>query len=172
MIKKLDVFLMRTFNSFIPQSVQLPVTLSTGDSMTISFYLTPLDPSCSVVLGHNWLTHYNLLIDWVLGSINFRPQLLGSSLLTPTSSTRVATVPLQTSASVEAPNTSITTQKISMIRAAAFMRACKRPGTQCFSLHLSESLLSAKSASISNEAPDLSTIPEEYHNYADIFSKS
>ena len=53
MIKKLDVFLMRTFNSVIPQSVQLPVTLSTGDSMTISFYLTPLNLSCSVVLGHN-----------------------------------------------------------------------------------------------------------------------
>ena len=52
------------------------------------------------------------------------------------------------------------------------MRACKRPGTQCFSLHLSESLLSAKSASVSDEAPDLSTIPEEYHDYADMFSKS
>ena len=52
------------------------------------------------------------------------------------------------------------------------MRACKRPGTQCFSLHLSESLLSAKSASVSDEAPDLSTVPEEYHDYADVFSKS
>ena len=140
--------------------------------MTISFYLTPLDPSCSVVLGYNWLTRYNPLIDWVLGSINFRPQLLDSSPLTPTSSARAATVPLQTSASDEAPNNSVPTPKISVIGAAAFMRACKRPGTQCFSLHLSESLLSAKSASVSDEAPDLSTIPEEYHDYADVFSKS
>ena len=140
--------------------------------MTISFYLTPLDLSCSVVLGYNWLTHYNPLIDWVLGSINFWTQLLGSFPLTPTSSARAATVPLKTSASVEAPNTSIPTQNISVIGAAAFMHACKRPGTQCFSLHLSESLLSTKSASVSDKAPDISTIPEEYHDYADIFSKS
>ena len=51
------------------------------------------------------------------------------------------------------------------------MRACKCPGTQCFSLYLSESLLSTKSASVSDEAPGFSTIPEEYHDYADMFSK-
>ena len=117
-----------TSNSVITQSVQLPVTFSTSESMTISFYLTPLDPSCSVVLGYNWLTRYNPLVDWVLGSINFRPQLLDSSPLTPTSSARAATVPLQNSASDEAPNTSVPTPKISVIGAAAFMHACKRPG--------------------------------------------
>ena len=161
-----------TSNSVITQSVQLPVTFPTGESMTISFYLTPLDLSCSVALGYNWLACYNPLIDWVLGSINFQPQLLGSSPLTPTSSARAATVPLQTSASVEAPNTSIPTLKISMIGAATFMHACKCLGTQCFSLHLSESLLSAKCASVSDEVPDLSTIPKEYHDYANVFSKS
>ena len=43
---------------------------------------------------------------------------------------------------------------------------------QCFSLHLSDSLLSAKSDSISDEVPDLSQIPKEYHDYADVFSKA
>ena len=43
---------------------------------------------------------------------------------------------------------------------------------QCFSLHLSDSLLSAKSASVSDEAPNLSQIPKEYHDYTDVFSKA
>ena len=52
------------------------------------------------------------------------------------------------------------------------MCACKLPGTQSFRIHLSDTSLSTKSASISDEAPDLSLIPEEYHDYADVFDKA
>ena len=31
---------------------------------------------------------------------------------------------------------------------------------------------SAKSASVSDEAPDISNVPEEYHEFADVFSKA
>ena len=162
-----------TSNSVITQSVQLPVKFLSGESMTFNFYVTPLDPSCTVVLGYNWLTRYNPLIDWVLNRITFRPQLLDQSIPTLTSSAKAAHLPQQNpSVSDETPKLSDSIPRISLIGAAAFMRASKRSGTQCFSIHLSDPKLSARSASVSDEAPDLSRIPEEYHDYADVFSKA
>ena len=136
--------------------------------MTIDFYVTPLDSSCSVVLGFNWLTRYNPLIDWVLGRITFRPQLLDPSCLTPMSSARAAKLPLQDPASLKP---SVSALHVSLISAAAIVCACKLPGVQSFRIHLSNTSISAHSTSVSDEAPDLSHIPEEYHNYADVFSK-
>ena len=43
---------------------------------------------------------------------------------------------------------------------------------QTFRIHLSDISISANSASISEEAPDLSNIPKEYHDFADVFSKA
>lgn len=162
-----------SIGSAITQSVDVPVLFSSGESMTISFYVTPLDQSCSVVLGYNWLTRYNPLIDWVLGSITFRPQLLDWSA-PPTSSARAAMLPPQVpSVSTETPQSDpASAPRISMIGAAAFVRACKLPGAQSFRIHLSDPSVSGKSASVSDEAPELSHIPEEYHDFADVFSKA
>ena len=51
------------------------------------------------------------------------------------------------------------------------MCACKLPGVQRFKIHLSNLLVSGKSAVISDETPDLSHIPEDYHDFADVFNK-
>ena len=146
-----------TSNSIITQSLELPVLFPTGESITFNFYVNPLDPLCSMVLGYNWLTHYNPLIDWVLGSIAFWPQVIDPSILTLTSSARAATLPLQT------PKPSV--PRISLIGAATFARASKLLGSQSFRLHLSD-------PSVSNEVPDLTQIPKEYYDYADVFSKT
>ena len=42
---------------------------------------------------------------------------------------------------------------------------------QSFRIHLSDHSFSAKSASVSDKAPDLSNVPEEYHDFVDVFSK-
>ena len=141
--------------------------------MNVNFYVTLLDLSCSMVLGYNWLTHYNPLIDWVLGSIIFHPQLLDHSFPKLTSSAREAKLPPQNSSvSDETPKHSASALSIALIGAAHFMQLCKLQGTQTFRIHLSDISVSANFTSISKEAPDLSNVPEEYHNFANVFSKA
>jgi hypothetical protein len=55
----------------ITKAVDLPVTFPSGEILSCTFYVTPLDPKCAIVLGHNWLTHINPVIDWVTSSITF-----------------------------------------------------------------------------------------------------
>ena len=160
-----------TSNSTITQSLALPVLFLSGESMTIDFYVTLLDPLCSMVLGYNWLTHYNLLIDWALGSIAFCPQIIDLSFLPLMSSARAATLPPQNlSASAETLQTSV--PHISLIGAATFMHASKLPGSHCYKIHLSDPSISTNSISVSDEAPDLSQVLKEYHDFANMFSKN
>jgi hypothetical protein len=58
-----------------------------------------------------------------------------------------------------------------MINAAAFLRACRLPGSQSFQLNLVKETLSGKSAAPTGDPIDLSSIPEEYHEFSNVFSK-
>ena len=167
-----------TSNATITQSFQFPVTFNSGESMTVNMFVTLLDSSCSVVLRYNWLTHYNPSIDWVLGSIKFHSHLLESPTPSLTSSAKKAQLPSQNptilgTLSIPAPpNPPSMPPCIALIGAAAFVLASKQPGVQIFRIHLSDPSFSAKSASVSEKAPDLSNVPEEYHEFADVFSKA
>ena len=60
---------------------------------------------------------------------------------------------------------------ISIVNAVAYIRACKLPGTQQFTLNIKD--ITARSNSTSDSAPvDLSSVPEEYHDFADVFDKA
>ena len=170
-------------NSTISEIANLPIIFSTGDCMNLDFYITPLDSSCSLVLGYNWLAWHNLLIDWVNGSINFRPSLqenLAPSHIaanTPLASPSFLNTSLQSldsTVSIPASKTSVSNSRqpnIAIIGAAAFLHASKLPGSHNFELCLRSSDIQANSAKLA-ETPDLSNVPSEYHEFANIFSKT
>ena len=85
------------------------------------------------------------------------------------SSARAARLPLQNPTS---PKPSDSALHVSIIGAAAFAQTCKLPGAQSFRIHLSDTSISARSASVSDKAPNLSHITKEYQDFADIFSKA
>ncbi|KAG6326078.1 hypothetical protein ID866_13011 [Astraeus odoratus] len=149
-----------TSNFMIIQAVDLAVSFpSTGNVTPFSFYLAPLDSECKLVLGHNWLTFFNPLIDWVLGSQSDPNPSLMPSDIPPANSP--GQPPLK------AP-------LISLINTAAYMHACKLEGSVQFSLQLCPppSDLAKAWATTTLDSPDLSNVPKEYHDFADVFSKA
>ena len=47
------------------------IKCSTGELHIVKFYITKLDEEYSVVLGYDWLTHHNLIINWMETKITF-----------------------------------------------------------------------------------------------------
>jgi len=169
-----------TSNFVITQAIDLSVKFHTsGDVTPMTFYLTLLDSECMIVLGHNWLTCYNLLIDWVLSSLTFQTP-AGSLLAPPSTPSPVQSSNPESSLSGQstpgpAPsvNTPVCTPlHISLINAAAFVHACKLEGSTKYQLQLHPSDSAKAHSSSASTLPDLDIVPPEYRNYADMFSKA
>src|SRR5882762_557063 len=71
------------------------------------------------------------------------------------------------------PDTPIATPKvdISLVNTVAYLRTCELSGTQQFTLNIKDFSAQASSTSESTLV-DLSSIPEEYHDFADVFDKA
>jgi len=169
-----------TSNFVITQAVDLSVQFpASGDVTPMTFYLAPLDSECMIVLGHNWLTRYNPLIDWVLSSLTFRTP--APSLLAPPSTPSLVQSGNPVSGlsgqsdpglapSVDTPV--CTPLHISLINAAAFVHACKLEGSTKYQLQLRPSDTAKARSSSASTPPDLDIVPPEYRDYADVFSKA
>ena len=96
---------------------------------------------------------------------------------TPLASLSFLDSPLQSSdsvVSIPASETFVSNSgrpNIAIIGAAAFLCASKLLGSHNFKLCLCSSDIQANSAKLA-ETPDLSNVPSEYHEFADIFSKT
>ncbi|KIK96318.1 hypothetical protein PAXRUDRAFT_68838, partial [Paxillus rubicundulus Ve08.2h10] len=126
-----------TSNSYITRAIDLSVHFATSNITSATFYVTLLDSACSLVLGHNWLTCYNPLINWVFDSIMFCS--IQQQVPTPPTS------PLQSPESplpVDPASASMPcfsnhkASHIALINAAAFALTCHLEGSMQFSLHL------------------------------------
>ena len=149
----------------------MPVVFLCGESFTLEFLITLLDPNCPLFLRHQWLRQYNPLIDWSWSLISFQTS-TPSKMLAPIGSS----IPTQVQAKALAPPTPSTSvlpdtppPSISFINAAAFACACKLPGSQSFALSHQDVF---RHSLASETTLDLSDIPEEYRDFADVFSKA
>ena len=170
-------------NNIISEIANLPIIFSTGDCMNLDFYVTSLDPSYSLVLGYNWLTWYNPLIDWINELIKFRPSLqenLAPSRIaanTPLVFSFFPDTPLQSldsAVSIPASETFMSNSEwsnITIIGAAAFLCTLKLPDSHNFELCLCSLDIQTNSTKLA-EAPDLSNVPSKYHKFANVFSKT
>ena len=124
------------------------------------FYVTPLEASCITVLGHNWLTCYNPLIDWVLGSIKFHSPSQTDSLTSPET---VAMAPLSSNPLTPTP---LVAPKVSFINAAVFAHLSKMDDNQVYQLFLSDK------TTPDDALVNMTGIPPDYHEFTDVFSKT
>ena len=205
-----------SFGSTITKTVTLTVTFPSGDPLVVTFYVTPLDSTCDVVLGYNWLHRYNPLVNWSENSVAFRHTATGEPSALQSFYPVDDALSIDSSMSAEDPLSAAdfsfgdppplgdrpeppsfapplrksckkpsypfepiyeyppgdhfiisSSPKISVISAAAYLRACKEPGAHQFSMRPDPgtSLCEAQV-----QPADVSDIPPEYRDYADVFS--
>src|SRR5260370_37359654 len=75
----MEPILLRLFNGSSMTSVvcktQVPITMLTGETHEVEFFITKLDKGYSVVLGYDWLVQHNPAIDWIKTKVIFRKPL-------------------------------------------------------------------------------------------------
>ena len=161
-----------TCNSIITQAIKLHICFSSGEKQTMNFYVTPLDSSCTLVLGHHWLASYNPSIDWVSGSIKFHSKATPASPPKPTPTPSSEPTPIHPKLSPADRSKPGKPPRVTLINAKMFACESTMQGSQCFHLQVATPEATGRSATNMPGPINLDGVPREYHDFADIFSKS
>lgn len=134
--------------------------------------MTSLDSPTTAVIGFKWLARHNPLVDWAQHTITFETP---AQAVDPTTSATSKSPPVTLSTSdppptPPSPTTGFSTPDhsppaISIIGAAAFTRAARLPGSEQYRF-----AFRCANSSSDPDTPDLSSIPVEYHDFAEVFS--
>ena len=162
-----------TTNSTITEAINLSICLSISDITLMTFYVTLLGGSYSLVLEHNWLILHNPLIDWVLSSISFHaleqtmPETPSSPLQPPDLSPPANTIQSDIHCFSDHK-----LNHIMIISAPAFALACHLEGPIQFSLQVQPKKTTLYFTFTTFKPANLARVPSEYHDFTDVFSKS
>ena len=157
-----------TCNSVITQAIKLHIHFSSGEKQHVNFYITPLDSSCTLVLGYHWLSQYNPSIDWVHNHITFHTNTLDEP---PTG--QLPKNPVMAKSEPAPPKASPTdwtkpgvTPRVTLINAKVFRHESIMQGSQCFRLQVATPEATGQSVSGSPVTINLDGVLEEYHDFA------
>ena len=128
-----------TSNSVITQSLDLSIHFPTRETQNLTFFVTPLDQDCTIVLGYHWLTQFNPSFDWVLGSIVFHQSSQPEAKTSPSVKTLSSALTPALPNPIPDPETPLPLvnrkpPRVTLINASVFARACKLKDTQYFQL--------------------------------------
>ena len=163
-----------TCNSIITQAIKLHIHFSSSKKQTVNFYVTPLDSSCTLILGHCWLTTYNPSIDWVKGSIRFHTKVtpVVPPSPTPMLSPEPEATPVHLKLSPADQSKPGKPPRVTLINAKFFTCKSTMQGSQCFCLQVTTPEATGWSATNLLGPINLGGVPKDYHDFADVFSKS
>jgi len=183
-----------TVNAYVNSIVTLPIEFPCGYSCAPEFYVTKLEETYPAVLGYSWLSQCNPTIDWTEDTMycqkpaftqlpllflpvqdNITPN--HTKLLSPLikeTTPPIKPPPPEPVAPPKTPQTEgprTTKPSIFFVSTTAFQHACRVKEAVAFQLSPGSQMLTGQVADIHPENPDLSNIPKEYWQFADIFCK-
>src|SRR5258707_7757557 len=163
----LKAILLRMFDSSttstINRTCHIPITFSTGESHTMELFVTKLDKEYLVVLGYDWLTQHNPSIDWVEMKITFcNPETQKTPPEVPRLAPRAIDIRLVSKRTMD---------RINQEAGSMTFLLSPRGTQQAPNPHrTSPDRLEARAASTAQQEDPLNGVPQEYHDFRNVFS--